>query len=276
MKKKFIVLFLSLTLFLNGCGNTATSKKSSELSGKYDFYQESVKNIQKNMDVDPDQADEIFLTLIDCGVSELINYVIKNNDNTFSVWSSGKEYSVTLSDGVVSTIFTNDFLKEVQLYPAPENDVSSDTKQAEKEKAEKEKAEKEKAEKEKAEKEKAEKEKKKKAKQEKQKQKNVRAAFDSLLGNPDYEDGVVSIEPRTIDGEVFSWSIIDVVVPDAWYYIEEYQKERYCTNVGDYIKSVLVSCGISENEAGCSVHFFDADGVEVAKSKMLGGYKIIK
>lgn len=137
MKKKFIVLFLSLTLLLNGCGNTTTSKKSSELSGKYDFYQESVKNIQKNMDVDPDQADEIFLTLIDCGVSELINYVIKNNDNTFSVWSSGKEYSVTLSGGVVSTVFTNDFLKEVQLYPAPENEttsdanVSSDTQQAE-------------------------------------------------------------------------------------------------------------------------------------------------
>lgn len=275
MKKKFIVLFLSLTLLFNGCGNTAASKKSSELSGKYDFYQESVKNIQKNMDVDPNQADEIFLTLIDCGVSELINYVIKNNDNTFSVWSSGKEYSVTLSDGVVSTVFTNDFLKEVQLYPAPENEttsdavVSSDTEQAEKEKAEKEKAEKKQAEKEKVKKEKEE-------KSEKEKQKNVRAAFDSLLENPDYEGGIVSIEPRTIDGKVFSWSIIDVVVPDSWYYIEEYQKERYCTNVGDYIKSALISCGIAENEGGCSVHFFDAAGVEVAKSKMLGGYKIKK
>lgn len=282
MKKKFIVLFLSLTLLFNGCGNTATSKKSSELSGKYDFYQESVKNIQKNMDVDPDQADEIFLTLIDCGVSELINYVIKNNDNTFSVWSSGKEYSVTLSDGVVSTVFTNDFLKEVQLYPAPENEttsdavVSSDTEQAEKEKAEKEKAEKKQAEKEQAEKEKAKKEKEEKKKGRKRKAKNVRAAFDLLLENPDYEGGIVSIEPRTIDGKVFSWSIIDVVVPDSWYYIEEYQKERYCTNVGDYIKSALVSCGIAENEGGCSVYFFDVAGVEVAKSKMLGGYKIKK
>lgn len=166
--------------------------------------------------------------------------------------------------------------------------VSSDAKQAEKEKAEqekekkakeeKEKAEKAKEEKEKAEKEKAKKakEEKKKAKKEKQNQKNVRKAFDSLLENPDFEGGIVSIEPRTIDGKVFSWSIIDVVVPDAWYYIEEYQKERYCTNVGDYIKSALVSCGIVENEGGCSVHFFDTAGVKVAKSKMFGGYKIKK
>lgn len=274
MKKKFIVLLLSLSLLLNGCGNTATSKRATELTSKYEYYQESVDNIQNNMNVDPDQADDIFLILVDCGVSDLINYVFKNNDNTFSVWSSGKKYSVTLSDGVISTVFTNDFLKEVQLYPTPENETTSDAEQAEKEKSEKEKAEKKQAAKEKAEKEKAKKEKEEKA--EKEKQKNVRAAFDSLLENPDFEGGIVSIEPRTIDGEVFSWSIIDVVVPDAWYYIEEYQKERYCTNVGDYIKSSLVSCGIAENEGGCSVHFFDTAGVEVAKSKMLGGYKIKK
>lgn len=150
---------------------------------------------------------------------------------------------------------------------------NAELEQAKKEKEEKEKAEKEKAEKEKAEKEKEEK---KKAKKEKKKQKKVRAAFDSLLEEPDFEGGIISIEPRTIDGEVFSWSIIDVVVPDTWYYIEEYQKERYCTNVGDYIKSVLVSYGIAENEGGCSVYFFDTTGVEVAKSKMLGGYKIKK
>lgn len=102
----------------------------------------------------------------------------------------------------------------------------------------------------------------------------VRELFDALLENPDFEGGVISVNPRTIDGEIYSWSIIDVVVPDAWYYLEEFQKERYCSNVGDYIKSALITGGVAENEAGCSVHFFDVAGEEVASSKMFGGYKI--
>lgn len=102
----------------------------------------------------------------------------------------------------------------------------------------------------------------------------VRELFDALLEDPDFEGGVISIDPRTIDGEIYSWSIIDVVVPDAWYYLEEFQKERYCSNVGDYIKSALIMGGIAENEAGCSVHFFDVAGKEVASSGMLGGYKL--
>lgn len=102
----------------------------------------------------------------------------------------------------------------------------------------------------------------------------VRELFDALLENPDFEGGVISINPRTIDGEIYSWSIIDVVVPDAWYYLEEFQKERYCSNVGDYVKSALITGGVAENEAGCSVNFFDVAGEEVASSKMFGGYKI--
>ena len=69
---------------LNACGifvNTATSK-STELSEKYNFYEKSVNNIRTNCNVTPEQADEIFLVLVDnCGVSDLINYVFKNNDS---------------------------------------------------------------------------------------------------------------------------------------------------------------------------------------------------
>ena len=71
-------------------------------------------------------------------------------------------------------------------------------------------------------------------------------------------------------------SLIDVVVPDGWYYLENYQKERYCTNVGDYIRAALVTGNVTEDGLGCSIHFYDAAGVEVAKSKFLGGYKVIK
>lgn len=100
----------------------------------------------------------------------------------------------------------------------------------------------------------------------------IRSFFDTLIF--EYEGAIVSIEPRTIDGEVFSWSIIDVVVPDAWYYLEEYQKNRYCQNVGDYIKAAVIAGGVAESELGVSVYFYDIAGFEVAKSKMFGGYKL--
>lgn len=60
MKKKFIILSLSLALILSSCGNTVLSERHSELSSKYEYYQKSVKNIQNNMNVDPEQADSIF------------------------------------------------------------------------------------------------------------------------------------------------------------------------------------------------------------------------
>lgn len=105
-----------MAFLLNGCGSS-TSEKYNELSLQYEYYQESIKNIQKNMEVDPAQADDIFLTLVDCGISDTINYVFRNNDNTFAVWSSGEKYSVVLDNGVVSSVFNNDFPESVQLYP---------------------------------------------------------------------------------------------------------------------------------------------------------------
>lgn len=100
----------------------------------------------------------------------------------------------------------------------------------------------------------------------------IRSLFDGLVS--EYDGGVVSIDPRTINGEIYSWAIVDVVVPDSWYYLEDYQKERYCTNVGDYCRSAVISGGVAENEAGVAVHFFDVAGVEVAESKVFGGYKL--
>lgn len=100
----------------------------------------------------------------------------------------------------------------------------------------------------------------------------IRSLFDALIS--EYEGAIVSIESRTIDGEVFSWSIIDVVVPDAWYYLEEYQKNRYCQNVGNYVKAAVITGGVAKDEFGVSVYFYDVAGLEVAKSKMFGGYNL--
>lgn len=116
MRNKFIILSLSAAFLLTGCGSSA-SEKYTELSSQYEYYQESIKIIQKNMEVDATQADDIFLILVDCGISDTINYVFKNNDNTFAVWSSGNKYSVVLENGVVSSVFSNGFPESVQLYP---------------------------------------------------------------------------------------------------------------------------------------------------------------
>lgn len=107
----FVILLSSLLI---GCGSNSTaSEKSAELSSKYEYYQKSADNIKKQMKVDPDQADQIFLTLNDCGVSDLINIITPNTDGTYAVWSAGTEYTVSLEDGAVSSVF----IGKDQVYP---------------------------------------------------------------------------------------------------------------------------------------------------------------
>ena len=85
------------------------------------------------MNVTPEQAHEIFLTLIDCGISDTITKIMKNSDNTFSVWISLNEYTVSLEDVVTSKVIDNNFLGEdEQLYPVPqktenEDDIKTET-----------------------------------------------------------------------------------------------------------------------------------------------------
>lgn len=123
MKRKLFALTLAAALLLSGCsGSTpATTEKSTELSKQYDYYTKSVSNIQKYMEVDPEQADEIFLVMTDCGVSSEINHISSRKDNTFATWSSGTEYTVTLENGTVSTVY----LDKDQFYPEniPHNDL---------------------------------------------------------------------------------------------------------------------------------------------------------
>ena len=133
MRKKIIILPIALSLFLTSCGSDTISKRYDELSQKYEYYPEFIKNIKKNMNVTPEQADEIFLTLIDCGISDTITKIMKNSDNTFSVWISLNEYTVSLEDGVTSKVIDNNFLGEdEQLYPVPqktenEDDIKTET-----------------------------------------------------------------------------------------------------------------------------------------------------
>lgn len=103
--KKACFVFLASLVLLTGCGSSAHSQKYSELSSQYDYYSKSASLIEKNMKISADEADEVFLVMVDCGVSSEINYVTNNNDGTWAVWSAGDKYTVTIENGTVATVF---------------------------------------------------------------------------------------------------------------------------------------------------------------------------
>ena len=111
--KKACFVFLASLVLLTGCGSSTHSQKYSELSSQYDYYSKSASLIEKNMKISADEADEVFLVMVDCGVSSEINYVTNNNDGTWAVWSAGDKYTVTIENGAVATVFSG----KDQLYP---------------------------------------------------------------------------------------------------------------------------------------------------------------
>lgn len=122
MRKHIFLLFTASALLLSACGsNSVTSTEdagySSELSQQYSYYQNSVDKLRSTMGIGSKEADNIFLVLADCGIDDELTYVFKNNDGTFAVWSSGKNYTVALNDNKVSTVCLNN----EQLYPEPEH-----------------------------------------------------------------------------------------------------------------------------------------------------------
>ena len=96
----------------------------------------------------------------------------------------------------------------------------------------------------------------------------IRSSFDFILSES--KGGILSIKPLSED-----WRRVSVVVPDDWYRLEKFQKERYCERVGDLIKYAVVSANAAENMDFVHVYFQDAFGVEVATSGLFG-YKVKK
>ena len=121
MKKRILFLVAALALLLSACGGSPSSAMAEELSAKYDFYEKSAENIKKGFDVSADDADQVFLTLVECGISSEMGYITKNSDGSFKVYASGTDYTVTMDGNAVSSVF----LDEDQLYPEfiPHNDL---------------------------------------------------------------------------------------------------------------------------------------------------------
>lgn len=128
--KRILCLIVSaaLALSLSACSaEEVSTTKSDELKAQYSFYEKSVKEIRGKMNVSPEQADEIFLVLVnDCGLDGAIRSIYTTDKGaTYSYYweGSGKTQKMTVENGVVTEVR---YLYEV-LYPSEDVDNSEDS-----------------------------------------------------------------------------------------------------------------------------------------------------
>ena len=117
MSKRFLALLaaVSLAASLSACGGVLVdldTPKSEELSAQYDFYPDSMNTIRADMGITPEQADEVFIVLASCGLNEKVTS-ISESDGVYTVYFGGNSFDVTLSDGVVETVYSG----QDMLYP---------------------------------------------------------------------------------------------------------------------------------------------------------------
>ena len=98
---------------------------------------------------------------------------------------------------------------------------------------------------------------------------DVDSYFVAMQGLIALSDGVI-IEVKTARKD--DCSIIHVIVSDAWYNSEEYQKERFAESVAEVIESISSESGVSNS---VSVYFYDANDKRLAEPKLFGGHKIL-
>lgn len=106
--KRFLSLCLAacLALSLAGCGGGLVdldTPKSEELSAQYDYYADSMNTIRADMKITPEQADEVFIILVSCGLDEKITSIYENG-GVYTVNFGGDSLDVTLNGGAVDTV----------------------------------------------------------------------------------------------------------------------------------------------------------------------------
>ena len=111
MKKLFsLILAAGLILSLAACGAVVDydTPKSEELSAAYDFYTDSQRSLASGMAITPEQADEVFIVLVSCGMdSKVSNVTRKQGDDghcTVNTVTSFTAYDVYYTDGIVDRV----------------------------------------------------------------------------------------------------------------------------------------------------------------------------
>jgi len=113
----FFVLAVAIALSIVACVDTNTPK-SAELSEQYTFYNDSVTKLRTDMRITPEQADEVFLVLVSCGMdSRIFEVTSSKEDEGHCVISSGwNKFDVYYTNGVVDRVEKSG----KELYPNPE------------------------------------------------------------------------------------------------------------------------------------------------------------
>ena len=83
--------------------------KHAELSEQYDFYADSQSALSSGMAITPEQADEVFIVLVSCGMeAKVTNVTRKAGDDGHCQVSAGLYvYDVYYTDGVVDRVEYN-------------------------------------------------------------------------------------------------------------------------------------------------------------------------
>lgn len=107
--KRFLSLVLAagLALSLCACGDVLVdldTPKSGELSAQYDFYPDSMNTIRADMQITPEQADDVFIALVSCGLDGKIS-TVSETDGVYKVrWGTNTLEVKMNDDGTVSEI----------------------------------------------------------------------------------------------------------------------------------------------------------------------------
>lgn len=115
-----LVLLAALVLSLAACGGAVVdydTPKSGELSAAYDFYRDSQSSLASGMAITPEQADDVFLVLISCGMDGKVSNVTRKqgDDGHCTITSGFNTFDVYYTGGVVDRVDKGG----ETLYPAP-------------------------------------------------------------------------------------------------------------------------------------------------------------
>lgn len=96
-----------LAVSLSGCGDVLVdldTPKSAELSAQYDYYADSMNTIRADMGITPEQADEVFIALVSCGLDGNVNSISKSGGVYKVRWGTNTLEVTMNDDGTVAEI----------------------------------------------------------------------------------------------------------------------------------------------------------------------------
>ncbi len=140
LKNCLIVLFAFLFLcgLIQSCANdritSKQSERSTQLSQKYTFYDNSVKKLENNLSLNRKEANDAFETLVLCGLDEEITYITKPTDNSSPAKINSKKYDfrVYMKDKVIDAVYISDvaLYENNHLVKTADNAVQQETQKA--------------------------------------------------------------------------------------------------------------------------------------------------